>query len=131
MKTDKVYFHCRNNEADSDLVRAIEALPEEGMLIIPYYAEMGCMKKDSKIIIYPHNLEEQLVTMGHIIAEHYDEHLMYSEFKIKEFSYEVLRHNPFKIYENVIKNELYEQVMKEEKKEKTIEDYIWISVYKG
>jgi len=125
MKLDNIHFHCRNNEADSDLVRAIEALPEEGMLVIPYNAEMGCMKKEGKIIIYPHNLEDQLVTMEHIITDEYSEHLMYSEFRIKEFSYEVLRHNPFKIYGNVIKNGLYEQVMQEEK-EKTIYDCAWI-----
>ena len=31
MKTDNIHFHCKNNQADSDLVKAIEALPEEGM----------------------------------------------------------------------------------------------------
>jgi len=101
MKTDNIYFHCKNNGVDSDLVRAIEQLPEEGILILPHDAEMGCVKKDGKIVIYPHNPGEHLVTMDHIITEEYDECLRYSRFRIKEFSYEVLRNYPFEIYENI------------------------------
>jgi len=130
MKTDNIYFHCRNNEVDSELVKAIEQLPEEGMLILPFDAEMGCMKKDNKIIIYPHNTKEQLVTMEHMITEEYSENLYQSTFKIKGLSYEVLRNNPFEVYENIIRKGLYKEVMKEEKKETTIEDCIWIATSK-
>ena len=127
MKTDKIYFHCRNNEIDNDLVRAIEALPD-GMSIIPYDAEIGCMKKDDKVLIYPYNPKGLLFTMEHIVLENYEQCLEYSKFKIKDFSYVILRYNPFEFYEKIIKNKLYEQVMKEEeKKEKTIEDCIWVA----
>jgi len=127
MKKENVYFHCRNNEVDSELVKAIEVLPEEGMLILPRDADWGCMKKDGKIVIYPYDPNGKLITMHHIAAEEYVSCLKYSRFKIKEFSYEVLRNNPFKVYERVIEKGLYDQVMEEEKeKEQTLEDCIVI-----
>jgi len=126
MKKENVYFHCRNNEVDSDLVRAIEALPE-AFLILPFGADWGCMKKDEKILIYPYNPNGRLFTMHHIAAEEYVSCLKYSRFKIKEFSYEVLRNNPFMVYGRVIEKGLYGEVMREEEeKEQTLEDCIVI-----
>ena len=73
IKTNNISFPSINGKVDSKLVRAMEALPEEGMSIIPHDAEMGCMKKDDKIIIYPHNPKELLFTMDHIAMESYDQ----------------------------------------------------------
>jgi uncharacterized membrane protein len=131
MKTDKIYFHCMNNEADSDLVRAVEILQDRDMLIIPSDAEVGCLKKDGKIVIYPYNPKEQLFIIEHTDLEEYGEYPAYSEFKLKGFSYEVLRNNPFIVYERIIGKGLYWQVNCEEpKKEKTIEDCVWIATSK-
>jgi len=124
MKKENVYFHCRNNQVDIELVKAIEALPD-ALLILPRDADWGCMKKDGKILIYPYNSNGTLFTMDHVAAEEYVSCLKYSKFKIKEFSYEVLRNNPFKVYERVIEKGLYDQVMEKEK-EQTLEDCIVI-----
>jgi hypothetical protein len=131
MKTDNIYFHCRNNEADSDLIKAVELVQDRDMFILPRDAEKGCMKKDGKIIIYPYNPGEQLFTIEYIDLEEYREYLEYSKFKLQGFSYEVLRNNPFEIYEKIIRKELYGEVMKEEKKKEiTIEDCIWVATSK-
>jgi hypothetical protein len=99
MKTDNIYFHCRNNEADSELVRAVEALPDE-FIILPEDAEMGCVKKDSRIIIYPHNPKKMLFSYEHINTKDYREHRLSSAaFKLDNFSYKVLRLNPIGFYD--------------------------------
>jgi len=105
MKTDNIYFQVKDKKIDTDLVKAIEALPEEGMLILPQDAEMGCVKQDGKIVIYPYDAEGHLVTLEHVVTENYVEHPGYSEFRIKgkEFSYEVLRENPFKFYKEAVR----------------------------
>ena len=104
MKLENVHFHRKNNETDSDLVKAVEILcaDERDMLILPADAEMGCMKQDGRIIIYPHNLEGQLCVWGCLDAEDYRERPTYSEFKLKGFSYEVLHRNPFDIYKKTL-----------------------------
>lgn len=123
MKTNNIYFHCKSNKIDLDLVKAIKALPK-GMLILPYDAEMGCMKKNGRVILYPHNLEERLATMHHKDAEKYEENHKYSEFKIKGFYYKVLKNNPFKITEDLINYKMYDEVMNDILSKERAAEYI-------
>jgi len=100
MKTDKIYFLSKNGTIDSELVKAIEALPEE-MFILPHDAEKECIKKDGKIIIYPYNSEQRFCTMERIETEEYRESIEFTEFKINGVEYKVLSRNPISIYENI------------------------------
>jgi len=100
MKTDKIYFPSKNGIIDSELVKAIEILPED-WLILPEDAELECTKKDGKIIIYPHNPEQRICTLEHIEAMEYKELIAFSTFKIMDFNYKVLSINPAWIYEEI------------------------------
>jgi len=100
MKTDKIHFPSKNGTIDSELVKAIEALPEE-MFILPSDAEKVCIKKDGKIIIYPYNSEQRFCTMERIETEEYRESIEFTEFKINGVEYKVLSRNPVSIYENI------------------------------
>ena len=101
MKTDKIHFPSKNGTIDSELVKAIEALPEE-MFILPSEAEKECIKKDGKILIYPHDPEQKLCILERIETSCYKESLAFTEFRIGGFEYKVLSRNPVRIYEGLL-----------------------------
>jgi hypothetical protein len=101
MKTDKIYFHCKNNEVDNNLIKAIEALPEE-WLIIPHDAELDCLSLEDMIIIYPHDPKIRLFCMERIETREYRELSSLTIFKLDNFSYEVFNLNPIAFYNYIL-----------------------------
>jgi len=101
MKTSNIYFPSKDGKVDSELVRAIEALPEDGFLILPEDAEKVCLKKDGYIIIYPHDPKIRLFSYENINTKHYRELSSSTTFKLDNFSYEVLNLNPIGFYDYI------------------------------
>ena len=123
MKTSDFYFPSKNGEIDSELVRAIEALPEDGFLIFPEDAEKVCLKKDSDIIIYPYDLKIRFYSYESMATKHYRENTSSTTFKLDNFSYEVLNMNPIGFYDYIrskgtpLFNEYYNKIFKDRKSE--------------
>ena len=119
MKTSDFYFPSKNGEIDSELVRAIEALPEDCFLIFPEDAEKVCLKKDGYIIIYPHDFKIRLFGYENIYTKNYREILSSTSFKLDNFSYEVLNMNPIGFYDYIrskgrpLFDEYYSKILKD------------------
>ena len=101
MKTDKIYFHCKYGEVDSNLIKAIETIPEE-WLILPHGAELDCLSLENKIIIYPHDPKIRLCCMERIETREYRELLSSTIFKLENFSYQVFNLNPIAFYDYIL-----------------------------
>ena len=93
MKTSDFYFPSKDGKIDSELVRAIKALPEDCFLIFPEDAEKVCLKKDGDIIIYPHDPKIKLFSYENIYIRNYRELLSSTTFKLDNLSYEILNLN--------------------------------------
>ena len=120
MKTSNFYFPSKNGKIDSELVRAIEALPpEDYMLIFPKDTEKVCLKKDGYIIIYPHDPKIRLFSYENINTKHYRELSSSITFKLDNFSYEVLNLNPIGFYDYIrskgrpLFDEYYSKILKD------------------
>jgi len=119
MKTSNFYFPSKNGKVDSELVRAIEALPEDCFLIFPEDAAKVCLKKDGDIIIYPHDPKIRLFGYENIYTKNYRELSASTVFKLDNFSYEVLNLNPIGFYDYIrskgrpLFDEYYSKILKD------------------
>ena len=114
MKTDNVYFQCKNGKIDDYLIKAIESLPSE-QFFDPWEIELVCYKDtENNIIVYPYNERERIFLIENIDVKDYMEFYTLSKFKVGEFSYKFLNLNPFNICERLaFKRDLFEKVMEE------------------
>ena len=99
MKTDKISFPSVNGKIDSNLVRAMEALPSYSYATKPCVSGIECYMTKRDVIVYPSWLEATLFCVKQSYMADYGEHLAFTSFRIGRFSYKFLKRNPFNRYD--------------------------------